>query len=145
MPRIALEDAQRRLPELIASSAPDEEVETLQEDQIVARLVRVEPTRPGPRFGSAKGNILSMADDFDAPLDEFQRIHGLRLLLDTHAFLWFIAELSIKLAHITLVSSLAQHHRDPFDRMLIAQALTEGIPVLSADRAFDPYGLTRLW
>ncbi|MEO6809886.1 MAG: type II toxin-antitoxin system prevent-host-death family antitoxin [Isosphaeraceae bacterium] len=57
---------------MIASSAPGDEVEILQEDQIVARLVRVEPTSPGPRFGSARDSILDMADDFDAPLDEFK-------------------------------------------------------------------------
>ena len=36
-------------------------------------------------------------------------------------------------------------HRDPFDRMLIAQALAENIPILSNDRALDGYGATRLW
>jgi len=36
-------------------------------------------------------------------------------------------------------------HRDPFDRMLIAQALTENIPIVSNDRALDAYGVLRLW
>jgi PIN domain nuclease of toxin-antitoxin system len=53
--------------------------------------------------------------------------------------------LPVTIDHTATVSALPPHHRDPFDRMLIAQALTEGIPVLSADRAFDPYGVTRLW
>jgi PIN domain nuclease of toxin-antitoxin system len=42
-------------------------------------------------------------------------------------------------------ATLPPHHKDPFDRLLIAQALVEGIPVVSADAAFDPYGVTRLW
>lgn len=42
-------------------------------------------------------------------------------------------------------SSLAPHHKDPFDRFLIAQALVENIPIVSLDAAFDPYGVTRLW
>ncbi|MFY9911149.1 MAG: type II toxin-antitoxin system VapC family toxin [Candidatus Sulfotelmatobacter sp.] len=36
-------------------------------------------------------------------------------------------------------------HKDPFDRMLIAQALTENIPIVSDDKALDGYGVTRLW
>ena len=36
-------------------------------------------------------------------------------------------------------------HRDPFDRLLVAQALVEHIPIVSIDGAFDPYGVTRLW
>lgn len=36
-------------------------------------------------------------------------------------------------------------HRDPFDRMIIAQALARGLGVISIDAAFDPYGVTRLW
>jgi PIN domain nuclease of toxin-antitoxin system len=36
-------------------------------------------------------------------------------------------------------------HKDPFDRLLIAQALTEEVPIVSADSQFDAYGVTRLW
>jgi PIN domain nuclease of toxin-antitoxin system len=36
-------------------------------------------------------------------------------------------------------------HKDPFDRMLIAQALAENIPIVSNDRALDGYGVNRLW
>ena len=36
-------------------------------------------------------------------------------------------------------------HRDPFDRMLIAQALAEGLPLISADDKFDRYGVERIW
>jgi PIN domain nuclease of toxin-antitoxin system len=53
--------------------------------------------------------------------------------------------LPISLAHATAVESLPRHHKDPFDRLLIAQAMIEGLPVISMDAAFDPYGLSRLW
>ena len=36
-------------------------------------------------------------------------------------------------------------HKDPFDRMLIAQALAENVPLVSNDRALDGYGVKRLW
>lgn len=53
--------------------------------------------------------------------------------------------LNIEPSHITMVSILPFHHRDPFDRMLIAQAITEKMSIISADTAFDSYGITRLW
>lgn len=53
--------------------------------------------------------------------------------------------LPISLAHAAGVELLPPHHKDPFDRLLVAQALAEGIPIVSADLAHDPYGVTRLW
>ncbi|NMG41955.1 PIN domain-containing protein [Chelativorans sp. ZYF759] len=49
--------------------------------------------------------------------------------------------LDIRLAHIEALRTLPQHHGDPFDRMLIAQARVEGLTVLTADRRFSDYGL----
>lgn len=53
--------------------------------------------------------------------------------------------LSIQMPHLAIVATLPLHHRDPFDRLLIAQAITEGIPIISADVAFDAYSIRRLW
>ncbi len=53
--------------------------------------------------------------------------------------------LPIKMAHLALVSRLPFHHRGPFDRLIIAQSITENMAVVSADKAFDAYGITRLW
>jgi PIN domain nuclease of toxin-antitoxin system len=53
--------------------------------------------------------------------------------------------LPISLDHATTVETLPFHHRDPFDRLLIAQAMVEGFPIVSADVALDPYGVKRLW
>jgi PIN domain nuclease of toxin-antitoxin system len=36
-------------------------------------------------------------------------------------------------------------HKDPFDRLLICQAMVEQVPIVSADAAFDAYGVTRIW
>ena len=128
----------------------------------------------------------------------------MRLLLDTHTFLWFVLndaqlsamaqshvndpandvlispasywEIAIKVAlgklelhapyddfmqrgivgndfeilpieprHTSVLTTLPRHHKDPFDRLLIAQAMVEGIPLVSADAALDPYGISRLW
>ncbi|MBL8793914.1 MAG: type II toxin-antitoxin system VapC family toxin [Planctomycetia bacterium] len=61
-----------------------------------------------------------------------------------------IADLALDILPITLdqaerQAGLPWHHRDPFDRLLAAQALVEGIPLISADAAFDPYGVNRIW
>ena len=128
----------------------------------------------------------------------------MRLLLDTHAFLWWVADdasltataraaisdpaneclvsaasaweiaikasigkvalpsdprrflpeqmaangfdpLPVSVTHAARVAGLPFHHRDPFDRLLAAQALEERIPIVSADRVFGKYGVKRLW
>ena len=56
-----------------------------------------------------------------------------------------ITELPINLKHLGVISALAFPHRDPFDRLLIAQAMTESLPIVSADAAFDLYPIERLW
>jgi PIN domain nuclease of toxin-antitoxin system len=128
----------------------------------------------------------------------------LRLLLDTHAFLWFVLDdaklslparqaiesvdnevvispasyweiaikislgkyrlsgsferfwdtgmrrnditaLPIEIRHAERLAAMAFHHKDPFDRLVIAQALVEGLHLVSADGRFDAYGVSRVW
>ena len=47
--------------------------------------------------------------------------------------------------HLAGLVDLPFHHKDPFDRMLVAQSLYEQIPLVSADPQLDAYGLTRIW
>ena len=53
--------------------------------------------------------------------------------------------LPITVAHIKQVYDLPRIHRDPFDRLLIAQSLAEDLPIISSDSAFDRYPIARLW
>jgi len=53
--------------------------------------------------------------------------------------------LPIEMADIARVATLPFHHRDPFDRMLAAQALERELTIVSIDEAFDQYGVMRLW
>ena len=53
--------------------------------------------------------------------------------------------LNITTKHLAVVSNLPLHHRDPFDRLIIAQAMVEKIPIVGADKAFDSYSIQRLW
>ena len=69
--------------------------------------------------------------------------------LDAFVGKWTIAYqidvLPIDTAHALAVIGLPDHHRDPFDRILIAQALVEGITLVSADAKFTAYSVPILW
>jgi len=61
-----------------------------------------------------------------------------------------IADLGLSILPITVEHADAQavlpnYHKDPFDRLLVAQAQGEGVPLVSFDAIVDPYGITRLW
>jgi PIN domain nuclease of toxin-antitoxin system len=53
--------------------------------------------------------------------------------------------LETKISDVIRAGSLPLHHRDPFDRLLAAQALESRIPLVSGDRVFDLYGVKRIW
>jgi PIN domain nuclease of toxin-antitoxin system len=72
----------------------------------------------------------------EEPLDQL-----LAREIDSNAF----SLLSIEVRHVAMLASLPFHHRDPFDRLLAAQAYTDDMLLLSTDEAFDAYGIRRLW
>lgn len=53
--------------------------------------------------------------------------------------------LPISLEHAAMVEGLAPHHRDPFDRLLVAQAMAENLSLVGRDPVFDQYGVRRMW
>jgi PIN domain nuclease of toxin-antitoxin system len=65
-------------------------------------------------------------------INEAIRLYGLKILPITPKH----AEANVQLPH---------HHKDPFDRLLIAQAVVEDVAVVSSDQAFDAYPITRVW
>ena len=78
----------------------------------------------------------------------------MRLLLDTNAFLGFVldepnlgkrAREVIGDAANAILTTLPFHHRDPFDRLLVAQAMVEDIPLFSNDAALEAYPIERIW
>ena len=56
-----------------------------------------------------------------------------------------VAELPVTIAHALRSAELPLIHGDPFDRMLVAQALVEGIPIVSSDRRLSQYGVAVIW
>ena len=53
--------------------------------------------------------------------------------------------LDITVNSLTKLTTLPFHHRDPFDRLIIAQALVEKLPIIGTDAVFDAYGVSREW
>jgi PIN domain nuclease of toxin-antitoxin system len=74
--------------------------------------------------------------ELDEPLDEFVNREIERNVLTV---------VPIAPEHAAVLTRLPFHHRDPFDRMLVAQALLEQVSVLSKDVIFGDYGVGRLW
>jgi len=65
----------------------------------------------------------------------------LRQAIDDNGFRY----LHIEPKHTALITTMPFHHRDPFDRLLVAQAMAESASIVSGDKAFDTYGVNRLW
>ena len=78
------------------------------------------------------GRGLELPQPFPIFIDQALEIERFRLL-------------NITVSHLKRVADLPLFHRDPFDRLLIAQSLVENIPVISNDRAFDAYQIQRVW
>ena len=55
-----------------------------------------------------------------------------------------VTPIPIEHSHALRVTELSHHHRDPFDRLLIAQALVEDVPILTADPVFAEYPIERI-
>ncbi len=75
---------------------------------------------------------LKLAAPFEAYIAEQIDLNGLFVL-------------NISMQHLSIVLSLPFHHRDPFDRLLVAQSIAETIPIISRDGSLDAYGVSRLW
>ena len=70
MQQVTLDDAKKKLDDLIAAAVKGDEVVITKEDRPVVKLVPVAGTKAQPKFGSAKG-LITMSDDFDEPLEDF--------------------------------------------------------------------------
>lgn len=80
---------------------------------------------------SSLGKI-EFSEPFESFLPEQLRLNGFDLF-------------NIDWRHVAQVHSLPYHHRDPFDRLIISQALVEDMPIVGKDPTFDPYGISRIW
>lgn len=113
------------------------------EPEALSRLARAEIVRPQATKYVSIVSLWEIAIKtglgkmhFDVPmqqlLDEFDRVGALH-------------RLPIESAHLLRYTVLPMHHKDPFDRMLVAQALADDLTLVSGDESLDRYGVTRVW
>jgi len=93
--------------------------------------------------------LLSLASVWEmsikASLGKLQLARPLRELISEQTVRLGVLLLPIELAHATAVQHLPFHHRDPFDRLLVAQARCEQLTLVSADQVLDRYDVARVW
>jgi PIN domain nuclease of toxin-antitoxin system len=75
---------------------------------------------------------LTLAESFGVLIPQQLRVSGIKIL-------------TIDIDHLAVLTALPFHHRDPFDRLIIAQAIMEQCPIVSVDPGFDAYPVERLW
>ena len=113
-----------------------------------------DPTRLGPQAvaelkNAANRLLLSAASVWELAI----KVGRGKLTLSLPYRQWMakaIADLALAILPVTVdyahvQAGLPHHHGDPFDRLMVAQALVERVPIVSADAAFDAYGVLRLW
>lgn len=101
---------------------------TLADPSAMVLISIVAPWEMAIKAALGKLDASDLLDDFDGVL-----MRGQYTLLET------------ALRHVIQAGFLPLHHRDPFDRLLAAQALELRIPLVSGDRIFDLYGVKRIW
>lgn len=69
----------------------------------------------------------------------------LDLFIEKHVRKSSFLPLPITLAHSAKIHALSNHHRDPFDQMLVAQSLVEGFPIISVDKMIHSYDVDVIW
>ena len=89
--------------------------------------------------------VISIAALWELTIKASSRKLNLPADLETMVGSEGFAVLSITFPHLKRLASLPWHHRDPFDRMMIAQALAEGMPIATGDRFFGAYGVQIVW
>ncbi len=100
------------------------------------------PTRVSDQIGDPDNDIVvSIASLWEIAIKD--GLKKLRFLEDFEEVMTDegFALLNITYAHLRALGDWPQHHRDPFDRLLISQSLAERIPIVTNDRAFTAYGV----
>lgn len=68
-----------------------------------------------------------------------------RLWIESQLALWAIASVALRRDDVYRAAELAEHHRDPFDRLLVAQALARNLTVVTPDAAIAAYPVATMW
>ncbi len=172
---INVHEAKTHLSRLLARVEAGEERVIARGGQPVARLIPIRPARTRRVPGTARGRVVvgpyfdarlsataraimgtpdtevlvSAASGWEIAL----KLALGHLALPDHPERFIPAELArngmtslpVRMDHVLRVAALPEHHRDPFDRLLVAQAQAEGIPIVSGNPQVAMYALEVLW
>jgi PIN domain nuclease of toxin-antitoxin system len=114
----------------------------LGDEQLTAK-VRAQIIAPGTTTFLSAASAMEIATKHR--LGKLPEAHELARKLDALAQEQGLLELPVTVAHAALAGSLEIPHKDPFDRLLVAQARIEQLALVSNEKAFDAFGVTRLW
>jgi PIN domain nuclease of toxin-antitoxin system len=78
-------------------------------------------------------------------LNKLEIKSSLETFVEKHIIENDIHLLNIELEHVYPLVKLPFHHRDPFDRLIVSQAIYEKMPIISSDKNFDLYSVKRIW
>ncbi len=140
---VNVHEAKTHLSRFLDRALAGEDIAIMRAGHPLVRLVPVAEAPRRRRVGTAKGDFV-VPEAFDAPLPPGK----LQLPKPTSPYLERqleqngIRPLTFRWTHLTELESLPPLQRDPFDRIIAAQARAEGMALLTADRAFDAYGVT---
>lgn len=99
--------------------------------------------------GTEDSLVLSIASVWEIAIKrshgKLDRTRSLFQLVDSYRRKGSLELLAVNLHHLDIVESLPLLHRDPFDRIIAAQAIHEHLPIISSDKIFDGYGVRRIW
>ncbi len=112
------------------------------DEQLSSRTLELIEDRSNERFISIASlwEIAIKASLGKLPLDKpFERLFPERLSFNN------IKILHITVDHLVKLTTIPFHHRDPFDRLIIAQGMVGNLPIISIDRGFDAYEIIREW
>jgi PIN domain nuclease of toxin-antitoxin system len=115
----------------------------IEDNPTLSTDARVFIEEPGNDIFLSMASVWEMA--IKVSLDKLHLSQPFDLFIPQQLLLNNITLLDIAVNHTLRVATLPFHHRDPFDRLLIAQSLLEEMPIISIDSAFDAYGVNRLW
>ena len=112
-------------------------------DSRVPRSLEKELGLPGRELWLSTASVWEIA--IKKSLGKLELAIPLAQLVDSQCSAMALKLLEIRKDHALAVEELDFHHRDPFDRLLIAQALVEGLEIISRDTSLDAYPIVRIW
>jgi PIN domain nuclease of toxin-antitoxin system len=113
------------------------------QDHLLSRKAHAASTDPANDLLLSAGSIWEIA--IKAGLKKLALSQPFRPWMEKAIADLGVVVVPITVEHADVQAGLPNHHRDPFDRLLVAQAQVEGLPIVSVDAILDQYGITRMW